>query len=296
MSTRYAVTSWGRAAASLAMVLFVVVMNSVFVYSQAVADSDGTSHSPVHVWVDPTQPDANGDFTWSATIHMPALAGRAVVHAQAPRFVDGSVHCQAPRPEDGGVLTCLGTGTPIPGDYDVAVDLKQEGGPGYNWSIPVTVCPLTGCSGLFSLSISPDPIVIWANPTITDQTFGQYIFNVEWNAEEVRIANLVDSHGLDAPGIYDPVSEFPGNGAKFGYRGTFTTSGTYVTTVTVVDEFGGEHSADVTVRVCTPEVCADLLALPDTGIDTVAFVAIGVFAVVAILAGVLVLVIRRRKS
>ncbi len=296
MSTRYVLTSWGRVAVALAMVVTVVVMNSFVQQSAALADSDGASHSPVHVWVDPTQPDVNGDYTWSATIHMPPLVGRAVVHAQAPAFVDGPVHCQAPRPEDGGVLTCVGTGAPIPGEYDVAVELKQEGGPGYSWSIPVTVCPLTGCSDLFSLSISPSPIVIWANPTITDQTFGFYNFNVDWNALEVRIPNLVDAHGAEAPGIHDPVSELPGNGAKFGYRGTFTTPGTYFMTVTVVDEFGGEHSADVTVRVCTPEACADLLTLPDTGIDTVAFVAIGAFAAVAIVAGVLVLILRRRNN
>lgn len=262
----------------------------------AFADTNGASHSPVHVWVDPTHPDVNGDFAWSVTIHMPPLTGRAIIHSQAPAFVDGQVHCQTPDTVDGGVLSCVGSGNPIPGEYSVAIELKQEGAPGYTWDVPVTVCPLTGCSDLFTLTVSPDPVVIWANPTITDQTFGFYNFNVDWNAREVQIQNLLDAQGNEAPGLHDPVSEFPGNGSKFGYRGTFTQPGTYFTTVTIVDEFGGEHPANVTVRVCTPETCADLLTLPDTGIDTVAFVAIGAFAVVAIVAGALVLVLRRRNN
>jgi LPXTG-motif cell wall-anchored protein len=262
----------------------------------AQADSPEVSHTPQHVWVDPTVPNVDGNYEWSFRINMPEVTEPAVFSASAPQFTTGAVICQAPQAIDGGILSCVGTGDAIPGDYTVDVELRVLAGTLYTWEVPLTVCPLTGCSDLFSLTISPDPMVIWANPTITEQTYGQYDFNIDWNADEVKLDELRDAQGNIAPGIYDPVSEIPRNGSQFGYRGSFTQPGYYFGTVTMIDEFGGEHDAPYTVRVCTPETCADLLALPDTGVNTLALLAAGTFAGLTLAAGSFMLIVRRRRS
>ena len=166
----------------------------------------------------------------------------------------------------------------------------------YTWQVPLTVCPLTGCSDLFSLTISPDPVVVWANPNIYEQTSGTYTFNTDWNPLEVRIDDLVDAQGNPAPGIYDVKSERPGNGRKFVYAGTFTQPGYYYSTVTMSDEFGGEHEAPFTVRVCTPELCRDLLELPSTGVDAGAVSVVGGSALATLAAGIWFVVARRRRA
>lgn len=264
--------------------------------SAAVADSPGVSHSPQHVWVDPTQRNIDGDYEFSFIVHMPEVTEIAVMSGTAPQFTTGLVDCQAPEPIDGDELSCVGQGNAVPGEYTVGLELRVVSGVLHTWSVPLTVCPLTGCSDLFSLTTSPNPIVIWANPTITEQTFGQYDFNIDWNPLEVRIDELRDAQGNVAPGIYDPRSEIPADGSQFNYHGTFTVSGYYYGTITMIDEFGGEHDAPYTVRVCTPETCADLLALPDTGVDTLALLATGTFAGLTLAAGSFMLIVRRRRS
>jgi LPXTG-motif cell wall-anchored protein len=285
---------------SLATVLTTALLASfagtAMVAIPAQADSPEVSHSPQHVWVDPTAPNADGNYEWSVTIFMPPITSQAVTNPNAIPFTNGVVHCQAPAAEDGGVLSCEGTGDPVPGEYTIEIDLISVGSQSYSWEIPLTVCPLTGCSDLFSLTISPDPMVIWANPSITEQTYGRYDFNIDWNADEVKLDELRDAQGSIAPGMYDPVSEIPRNGSQFGYRGSFTQPGYYFGTVTMIDEFGGEHDAPYTVRVCTPETCADLLALPDTGVDTLALLAAGTFAGLTLAAGSFMLIVRRRRS
>lgn len=263
--------------------------------SAAVADSPGVSHSPQHVWVDPTVRNVDGDYEFSFIVNMPEVTEPAVMSGTAPQFTTGPVNCQAPEPIDGDELSCVGQGNAVPGEYTVGLELRVVSGVLHTWSVPLTVCPLTGCSDLFSLTISPNPMVIWANPTITEQTYGQYDFNIAWNPFEVRIDELRDAQGNVAPGVYDPRSEIPGDGSKFAYAGTFTVPGYYYGTITMIDEFGGEHDAPYTVRVCTPETCADLLALPDTGIDTVGIAALAAFAVLATASGVFALAVRRRK-
>lgn len=264
--------------------------------SAAVADSPGVSHSPQHVWVDPTVRNVDGDYDFSFIVNMPEVTELAVMHATAPQFTTGPVSCIAPEPIDGDESSCVGEGDAIPGEYTISLELRVVSGVLHTWSVPLTVCPLTGCSDLFSLTISPDPMVIWANPTITEQTYGQYDFNIDWNPLEVRIDELRDAQGNIAPGIYDPRSEIPADGSQFNYHGTFTVPGYYYGTITMIDEFGGEHDAPYTVRVCTPETCADLLKLPDTGVAAVAITAGAAFAVLAVGAGAFMLVVRRRTS
>jgi len=244
--------------------------------------------------VDPTVRNVDNKYEWSVTLRMPPITSHAVIHSNVVPFVTGLVHCQAPAASDGGVLTCTGAGDAIPGEYSVVMELKSEGDQSYYWDIPLTVCPLTGCSDLFSLTSSPTPIVVWANPNIYDQTYGQYDFNVDWNATEVKMEdNLVDAQGNPAPGIHDPISEIPGNGSHFGYRGTFTQPGYYYSTVTMVDEFGGEHEAPFTVRVCTPELCRELLELPNTGVNGFAHSGLAGGGLLMVVVGTLVLIRRR---
>jgi hypothetical protein len=220
------------------------------------------------VWVDPTVRNLDGDYEWSFAIHFPEISGPAVTSASAPEFTTGPVHCQAPDALDGGVLTCVGQGDAIPGDYVVDVELMGLAGILHTWEVPLTVCPLTGCDDVFSLTISPSTLIVWANPNIYEQTLGTYVFNTDWNPDGVAIAELVDSDGNSPGGEASPISEQPKNGAKFGYRGAFTTPGYYYSTVTMYDEFGNPHEVDFTVRICTIATCRDLLGLADTGVGT----------------------------
>jgi LPXTG-motif cell wall-anchored protein len=263
----------------------------------AQADSPEVSHTPQHVWVDPTVRNADGNYEWSFRINLPEVTEQAVIGATAVQFTNGVVHCQAPQPVDGGILTCEGTGDAIPGDYTVDVELRVLAGTLYTWEVPLTVCPLTGCSDLFSFTVSPNPIVIWAGDTRETHIGGTYNFNVLWNFGEIKfLDDLRDAQGIVAAGLYDPLSEPAKDGAQFGYRGYFTQPGYYSSTVIVLDEFGGEHSADFTVRVCTLETCADLLALPDTGVNTLALLAAGTFAGLTLATGSFMLIVRRRRS
>ena len=284
-------------AAVIAALSATLVGASVAVTGPAQADSPEVSHSPQHVWIDPTQPNADGNYEFVATIHMPEPTGHSVIHAQTGTFTTGPIHCQAPAAEDGGQISCEGTGDPIPGEYLIVMDMKSEGPEEFDWTIPLTVCPLTGCSDLFSLTVTPDPIVVWANPDIYEQTYGTYTFNTDWNAVEVKMEDhLLDAQGNPAPGIHDPLSEPPANGAHFGYRGQFTKPGFYYSTVTLIDEFGGEHETPFTVRVCTPELCRDLLELPSTGVDTRAVTVAGGSALAVLAAGIWFVVARRRRA
>jgi len=270
---------------------------SVAVTAPAQADSPEVSHRPTHVWVDPTQRNVDGNYEWSFSIHMPEITEAAVVSGSAPQFTTGVVTCLAPDPVDGSTLSCVGQGDAIPGEYTVDVELRVLAGVLYTWQVPLTVCPLTGCSDLFSFTVSPDPIVVWANPEIYEQTWGTYNLNIDWNPVEIKMEdNILDAQGNPVPGIHDPISEPPANGAHFGYRGQFTKPGYYYSTVTLIDEFGGEHEAPFTVRVCTPELCRDLLELPDTGPDVSAFAVAGGSALAMLAAGIWFVVARRRRA
>jgi len=270
-----------------------VAFASVFVAVPAMADSPGASHSPEHVWVDPTVRNLDGNYEWSFAIHFPEISGPAVTSASAPEFTTGPVHCQAPEAIDGGVLSCEGQGNAIPGEYVVDVELMGLAGVLHTWEVPLTVCPLTGCADVFSLTISPSTLIVWANPNIYDQTFGTYVFNTDWNPVEVAIDDLVDANGSPPEGDAYPVTERPMNGSNFGYRGAFTSPGYYYSTVTMYDEFGNPHEADYTVRVCTVETCRDLLGLANTGVDSLS---IGVAAAAAVgLSGIGFAIVATRK-
>ena len=296
MSTSRRLTRTIASRSAIVALSATLVGASIVVTAPAQADSPEVSHSPQHVWIDPTQPNADGNYEFVATIHMPELTGRAVIHAQTGTFATGPIHCQAPAAEDGGQISCEGEGDPIPGEYLIVMDMKSEGPEEFDWTIPLTVCPLTGCSDLFSMTIAPDPIVVWANPNVYEQTSGTYTFNTDWNPLEVRIADLVDAEGNPAPGSFDVKSERPGNGRKFVYVGTFTQPGYYYSTATMIDEFGGEHPAPFTVRVCTPELCRDLLELPSTGVDAGAVTVAGGSALAVLAAGIWFVVARRRRA
>ena len=102
-------------ARALTTVLASVAGGAVFALP-AQADSPEVSHTPQHVWVDPTVPNPDGDYEWSFTINMPVLTEFSVISANAPQFTTGSVQCLAPEPVGGGILSCVGEGDAIPGD------------------------------------------------------------------------------------------------------------------------------------------------------------------------------------
>lgn len=263
----------------------------------AQADSPGVSHTPQHVWVDPTERNVGGNYEFTFSISMPDVTELAVMSATAPQFTTGLVSCVGPEPVNGGELSCVGQGDAVPGEYTVGLELRMQSGTLYTWEVPLTVCPFTGCSDLFSFTVSPNPFVIWAGTTVENHEGGTYDFNVLWNFGEIKFLDaLLDAQGNPAPGLHEPITEPAIDGAHFGYRGYFTQAGYYSSTVIVSDEFGTQHEADFTVRVCTPESCADLLELPDTGVDTLALIAAGTFAGLTLAAGGFMLIVRRRKS
>jgi LPXTG-motif cell wall-anchored protein len=277
-------------------VLASVAAGAVFALP-AQADSPGVSHTPQHVWVDPTVRNVDGNYEWSLRINMPEVTEPAVTRATAPEFATGSVHCTAPQPVDGGILSCVGIGDAIPGDYTVVVELRVTAGILYTWEVPLTVCPLTGCSDLYSFTVSPDPIVIWAGDTRETHMGGTYNFNVPWNFEEITfLGDLLDAQGNIAPGLYDPLSEPATDGAQFGYRGYFTQPGYYSSTIVISDEFGGEHSADFTVRVCSPETCPEPLELADTGASTQTMAVTSGVALAVLALGTAFVFMRHRKA
>ena len=177
------------------------------------------------------------------------------------------------------------------------VELRVVAGTLYTWEVPLTVCPLTGCSDLFSFTVSPNPIMIWAGDTVETHIGGTYDCNFLWNFGEIKfLDDLVDAQGKVAPGLYDPLSEPASNGAQFGYRGYFTQPGYFSSTVNVSDEFGGEHSADFTVRVCSPETCPELLELADTGVSTQARAVTSGVALAVLALGTALVFMRHRKA
>jgi len=283
-------------ALGLSTVLASVAGGAVFALP-AHADSPEVSHTPQHVWVDPTVPNADDEYEWSFTINMPELTEAGVISATAPQFTTGPVACTAPQAVDGGILSCVGEGDPIPGDYTVDVELRVTAGTLYTWEVPLTVCPLTGCSDLFSFTVSPNPIVIWAGKTMETHMGGTYNFNVLWNFSEITsFGDLLDAQGNVAPGLYDRKSERATDGARFAFQGYFTQPGYYSSTIVISDEFGGEHSADFTVRVCSAETCPDLLGLADTGVSTQTMAVTSGVALAVLALGTAFVFLRKRKA
>ncbi|HLP24003.1 MAG TPA: hypothetical protein VK139_08205 [Microbacteriaceae bacterium] len=194
---------------------------------------------------------------------------RVITHASAPRFplIDPAgqsvTHCQAARPTGMSHFGCdvRGTSPLAPGTQTVSVSILEEGvdpngPPSVLWTgtLPITVCDGI-CSDLFDVTVDPQPLRFLANSELSTQARGTLVFNVDWNAENVRFSRPVDSSGSVIPGDWEIHTEEPANGSTFSFSGMFTQPGTYTGQLSVGDEFGVQHAASYSIVVCGDEAC-----------------------------------------
>lgn len=253
---------------------------------------EGSYTSPAHAWVDPTHPTDLGRVWFAIDFHFPFPDTHWVSHAQAPRLTDGVTHCQLIKNNDEQYVTmrCEAIGTAVPGEYVAPLDVRSEGGDNFGWSVPVTVCPLDGCSPLFSLELANASWEVCPGDDLSALDPAQYVFNVAWNPDEVS----VDTAGLAAAGG-DPAffSGPPADGSELSATGSLQVPGAYVVPVTITDEFGGEHTADLDITVKSAAACGQLAAT-GSALDQMAGVAGGMFALIAL--GALTVAAAARRS
>lgn len=253
---------------------------------------EGSFVTPAHVWVDPTHTNDDGRLWFVADFHFPFPDTYWVSHGTAPRLSDGVTHCSLTKNEAGQYLrfSCDATGTAAPGDVPASVSIRSEGGDNFGWTIPITVCPLDGCSPLFSLELTNASWEVCPGDDLSALDPAQYVFNVDWNPDEVS----VDTAGLAAAGGNPAFfSGPPADGSELSATGSLQVPGAYVVPVTITDEFGGEHTADLDITVKSAAACGQLAAT-GSALDQMAGTALGMLAVIA--AGTLALVGASRRS
>lgn len=250
---------------------------------------EGSTVTPAHAWVDPTHPNDNGRVWFSVDFHFPFPDTHWVTHASAPRLTDGVTHCNLSRDTDLEIATlaCEAIGTAIPAELTTSMAVRSEGGDNFGWTVPVTVCPLTGCSDLFELELANASWEVCPGEDLSSQEPVEYIFNVAWNPGEVRVGSLADAGG-DATFV----SEQPANGALLAARGSLQNPGTYAVPVTITDEFGGEHTAPLDITVKSAAACGQLAAT-GAALDGAAGVAAGMLALIGFGAAAMIVASRR---
>jgi hypothetical protein len=255
---------------------------------------EGSYLSPAHTWVDPTNLNDDDEMWFQSRFYFtfPEDGVQWVVSSSAPAFTTGTVHCSLVKDAPGQfvLVSCTGAGDPVVGDITMTVRMRSEAGDNFAWTIPITVCPLTGCSPLFSLELANASWEVCPGEDLESLDPVEYVFNTDWNPDEVRI----DTAALAAAGG-DPtfVSGPPANGSLLGARGSLQVSGDYVVPVTITDGFGGEHTADLDITVKSAAACGQLAAT-GSALDQMAGTALGMLAVIA--AGSLALVAASRRS
>jgi hypothetical protein len=241
-------------------------------------------------WADPTVLSPDGNPTVSATMVFPPIdpAVFAVAQGNVPLGLSDSVHCTVSRPENGtSTIRCEFLGTPRPGDSTLSIRVRSEAGDDYSASIPVTMCPLTGCSPLFEVTATQTATI----ETCPDESFtltGAFDFNLPWNAIGAALADdAPDGVTLTATGVRD--------GSAFAVGGALTEPGEQSIPIIVTDEFGVGHATtvDVTVSSPSPTLCSSLAA---TGAAPVSATALGVAALALLAAGVIGLQYSRARS
>ncbi len=245
--------------------------------------------TPAHTWVDPTHPNDNGRVWFNVDFHFPFPDTHWVSHASAPRLTDGVTHCQLVKDTPNEILTfrCEATGTAAPGELSSTVQIRSEGGDNFAWTVPITVCPLTGCSDLFELSLSETSWEVCPGEDLASLEPVEYLFNVDWNAAEVRVGSLAAAGG-------DPAffSGPPANGSTLTATGSLQNPGSYPVDVTLTDEFGADHTATIDVTVKTAAACGQLAAT-GSALDRTAALAAGMLGLIGLGATAMVAAGRR---
>lgn len=225
-----------RAAGASALALAIVGLTSTA--AVAADPPEGSYVSPARAWVDPTQPDIDGDHVVTVEYHFPLPTTHWVSHSRAPRYTDGVTHCIGTKMDFGIRMTCSATGDPVPGDYTIPLDIRSEGGDDFGFVANFTVCPETGCSDLFTLALEPEASAVCAGTDLAELGDIAYRFNVLWNASDARFGAL--------PGV-TVTSDFPTDGSTFALAGSLATPGDYELPLTVTDEFGGDHDSTLPI-------------------------------------------------
>jgi MYXO-CTERM domain-containing protein len=256
--------------------------------SPASADEppEGTYLDPPHVWVDPTILIDDDQIGFVVDAHFPLPETYWVVHASAPALTESVTHCSIDKTDFGASLECRGIGAGVPGDKPMFFDIKSEGGDNWKIEFTVTVCPLTGCDAYFELALDPTAVEVCPGADLASVGPIAYEFNVPWNASNVAFGPIPSAAG----GTWEIHSELPADGAAFTLTGSLDNPGTYTLPVTVTDEFGNPHDAELPITVLTPGECGMLAA---TGADPAPTAAA---ALALLLLGALALVARRRAA
>lgn len=277
--------AWGLLTRILvALALTVGVVGVAAAPASAGEPPEGTSVDPPHVWVDPTVPFKDDRLGFIVDVHFPIPDSNWVVRASAPKITDSVTHCSLTKTDFGATLECQGFGTGAPGDKPVFLSVKSEGGDDWQIEFVVTVCPLTGCGTYFELALAPTALEVCPGADLASLGPIAYEFNVPWNASNVAFGPVPSAAG----GTWEIHSDLPADGAAFTLTGSLQNPGTYGLPVTVTDEFGTPHDAELPITVLTPGECGMLAA---TGTDPAPITAA---ALALLLLGALALVARRR--
>ena len=249
---------------------------------------EGSTVTPAHVWVDPTHPNGDGKVWFFVTITFPVPDTHWVTHAMAPVLTDGSTHCQTTKTATGVTFACTSDGTAIPAELTATINVRSEGGDNFGWVIPVTVCPLTGCGDLFELTLSETAWEVCPGEDLATLDPVVYEFNVPWNAAEVRVGSLAAAGG-------DPAffSGPPAAGSELTAAGSLQNPGSYEFPVTLVDEFGNDHTATIDVTVKTAAACGQLAAT-GSAIEGTAGLALGMLGLIG--AGAIAIAVAGRRA
>lgn len=175
---------------------------------------------------------------------------------------DGVTHCQLQKPDYGLAFQCEAMGTAIPGDYQQTISVRSEDGDNYSFVVDLTVCPLTGCSALFSLALDSAGWSVCPGDELSELGDVAFDYNVPWNASAIAFSPIAGAAGdwvVRGGGMAD--------GDTFSIDGTIPSPGDFSLDVFITDEFGAEHEASLPIHVKSVAECAPP-ALAATGRDS----------------------------
>lgn len=240
-------------------------------------------------WMDPTQGDSLGRPYFAVPFTFPPYPeGLGVVaNSRSTREFGFAAECEFTRfvPAAGeGELTCTLVDDLEPANHELIVNLRSDRSANYQARLFIELCPLTGCSPLFSVA-AVQAAAIEVCPGDAFSGSFTYDFNLPWNASGAALGPGAPAGvTLDAGSVRDE--------GAFSIAGSLTAPGEQSIPIIVTDEFGGEHATAVTVTVrnAATVACGMLAATGPSPLGPPAAVA----ALALLLAGALALHRARR--
>ncbi|WP_439564457.1 hypothetical protein [Microcella sp.] len=242
-------------------------------------------------WMDPTQGDSLGRPYFAVPFTFPPYPeGLGVVaNSRSTREFGFAAECEFTRfvPAAGeGELTCTLVDDLEPANHELIVNLRSDRSANYQARLFIELCPLTGCSPLFSVA-AVQAAAIEVCPGDAFSGSFTYDFNLPWNASGAALGPGAPAGvTLDAGSVLD--------GGAFSIAGSLTAPGEQSIPIIVTDEFGGEHptAVTVTVRDAATVACGMLAATGPSPLGPPAAVA----ALAVLLGGALALHLARRGT